>query len=738
MPHQDLLRASRLLAFALVLTLAAGEALAEQYDVPILIDSEDGLIDLLDNGDITEAEFDVLTELFQRRVFVNRAGRDELFELPGMTYPLVDAVLRARRARGHFTGPEDLATIDELPAEVLDQIVAFLEFELPPEPVPGEPFRLDLGGQVRLKLLDAVADDEPPAIYTRVRLHALDRRLNVGWVGLLRTRPGELVGPFTDGADSPRPWFVADAPAWRFDAIPKLYASWREEFSSGIRLHAVAGSFNAGFGERLVFDTTNRRRPYGLYEDDLVFDSVGSFGNFNATFRRHRGLFGGAVHLGGLGGDDLWVDATLLASHARSDEFTNFFNPSRTYYSFDEGLLGERNCGAAHDDRCFPPSTFPNARASTVFGGNTRVHFGSLAHVGLTAYAGSHVFTAGDAVIDFTPSASTPIRRSYWALGPEFAWQVGVANLFGELAITDLGGVGAVVRSLFDLKPWALEVSARYYDKTFDNPYNRGEATSSQLLGRRNRDETGGRVRLVGNPIRELRLLATLDITRLMARERTDLEAFLRVDYDISALRRNDLRLSAWAKLTDRDITVGGRDQDYDNPSIPASAGPHYPDDLGLLEDPDLIALDLYLDALFDETTGAFRLARGMRLDVGGQAIFRPLRGLSFTLYGRYSLRDRSGAGGFYDESFQRMLSAWARIAWRITPEFDLSLRGRYYRDELDRDAGAGFFDGFIRAGFTWPGVFRGSLRYDVRTFTVGTRTPDPDHLVRFVLDVFF
>lgn len=707
------------LAAAVALSVAPS-ARAELYSVPIIVESEDDIFDLYDNGDILEHEMDVLMELFQRGVDINRASRDELFELPGMTYPMADAVIRVRNELGRVEDLEQLYEREAITYDVLQQISAFVTFGRPPISL-----KAPVSGSLRLKVLETFDDEQLPASNARARLSALEGRLDVGWVGTLRERPGHLFLS-NEGAE---PYFIADEPRLRFEGLEKAYVSYRTDVGASGRAQIIVGSFNAGFGERLTLDTTNRRRPYGLYVDDLIFDNVGGESNYSADFRSHKGLRGASVGVQGIElGDTLRLDVTALGSWNPVDEYQYRYVPNRTYFSEEAAAGGETGCTS--EGRCHAYQTFRDVYRHRLAGGNARMWLNGRSYVGLTGYVADNVFLAGDDVVDFAASSRQPIRRAFGTVGLEGGVGVGILDVFGEFARTDSGGNGALLRTLWDIDRVALEITGRYYDARFDNPFGRGEASAGQFLGMRSRDEAGGKVRAVIQPDRKWRIVTHADAWRHMAQERTDVDLYLRNELDPT----RQVRWAVWTRMVDKDLGLGGRDQDYErSPSVNYDA---IYDEV----DPDEAAIEL--------RSAATDLARGMRAEVGNQLTLKPSRFTTVAAYARVTWRDVS----VYDEYFERGLSMWLRGAVKPVTWLDLSSRVRYFDDDLDASpedtSGDGFLDyqrgnQFIevygRVAISVPKKLRASLRYDIRSFTdVKVRDRDPQHLIRGMIDAQF
>lgn len=733
--------------------LLAVPAFAEQYAVPIIVDSEDDIFDLYENGDITESEMDLLMELFQRTVDLNRATRDELYELPGMTYPMVDEILKLRREKGSFEEIDELEKAGAIPYLVMRQIEGFV--------VLGRPkLQLDapVHGSVRFKTLyqpsagdgaeidsgsfgqggggfDAGNIRDSPAMSVRSRITALGGRLDASWTVLARDRPGRLslAGPETD------PYFIARGPRFAVEPLRKAYATYNTDIGAQGRATAVVGTYNAGFGERLTFDTTNRRRPYGLYGDDLIFDNVGGIGRYNSDFRPHRGLQGVAGSLQQLPVDgNVTLDMTGFLSMRAVDEYMYRYRPNRTYFDEEAALGGPDGCTS--ELRCHSFETFRDVYVHQLGGGNMRLNVGDRSYAGVTAYAANNRFRVGDDVVNFAPSARQTIRSTFGAVGFEGGVGIGLLDVFSEVTLTDRGAPAALLRTLWDLDRIALEVTGRYYDKSFDNPFSRGEASPGQFLGMRGRNEAGIKARVVGKPVRGWRLIGHADTWVHPATYTPSERNPFGARHDVDLYLRNEINLNRkvkwafWGQLVDKDVWVGGREQDYiRTPSV------NY-DGIYDEENPDLAMEEL----LAAQTT----LAQGQRSEAGTQFTIKPSKSVSIATYGRLRWRDINP----YPEYFERNVSTWMRVSVKPRPWLDLSSRVRYWSDDidaipedrsgdglLDYRRGNNFLEGYLRVGVTVPKRIRASLRYDLRTFTdVKERDEYVQHLVRLSFETFF
>ena len=81
---------------------------AAPYEADLQIEDEVDLYDLAERGDLTEDERDELLDLFRMGVDLNSASREELYALPNLGYPEVDAILEYRRQTGGVKDPAEL------------------------------------------------------------------------------------------------------------------------------------------------------------------------------------------------------------------------------------------------------------------------------------------------------------------------------------------------------------------------------------------------------------------------------------------------------------------------------------------------------------------------------------------------------------------------------------------------------------------------------------------------------
>mgnify|MGYP000140323719 CR=1 FL=1 len=80
-------------------------ARAADYGTFIDIETEEDLLDLKNDGEITEEAFETLKELLEDGVDLNTADREQLYTLPNLTYKEVDAILAYRKEAGRIHTP---------------------------------------------------------------------------------------------------------------------------------------------------------------------------------------------------------------------------------------------------------------------------------------------------------------------------------------------------------------------------------------------------------------------------------------------------------------------------------------------------------------------------------------------------------------------------------------------------------------------------------------------------------
>lgn len=456
--------------------LAGGRASAELYQAADLsgVTSEDDLRDLAAQGDLEDEELSTLMELLLDPVDINRADRDELYQLPRLTYDLVDALLVVRAEKGPFTSLAGLLDVPGFTPQILAQLQPFAEA------------RPSVLKQVQDELGEPQASLKGRTAYTfgeRPRPGYEDELTSVTNDDVLRTQG---LNPIPETylrarAAFSREYFVglvllekAEVADWVYDPDDQVFLiGWGQPVYSvekavvaveRLQWSAVAGSYTVGFGQRLVFDNTQRNRPRGWYRDDRINNAV----DFQAPER----LFGvagtwkpspvGAVKLGG----------TAWGSFRRRDLYQSYFvvDPPPGY-EYGALAAGSPPDGYLAGGVELPYVTYPNLYGEAIAGLHGELVLAGKTRFGLTAY-GAHLIKY--APIGFTNQL--PDRPFFGAVGVDGSGQLGAWNLQGEVAVMDSGGVAAYARSARGWKKGEIVLSGRSYGEDYDNPYSRGSA----------------------------------------------------------------------------------------------------------------------------------------------------------------------------------------------------------------------------------------------------------------------
>lgn len=580
-------RLARAVLFAAALAVAS-TARAVQYETEIDVDVEADLYDLLTRGEISSDTLNTLVELLNEGVDLNTATREEIYELPGLTYDEVDAIVRYRE-QTRIADPADLVAAGALTQEQLLHVAAFL--------VLGDEKVLPVGGHLRAMTAYALPDDTtagapqayPPAFLRARGKFPLNLSAGVA-LDTTRQRMSNLRYSLEQGG------LIADLPSYQFH-VPKFYAQWKSAM-----FQVLVGTFRIGFGQRLTLDNTTRNQPDGFYADDVI-DTP------NEDLARACRLSGGSIDGTSCGveaegvfvtPDFKWRDsfrglaasvkkiplgtAADLSMHA----FGSYLDRSIYQYEIfdttacldptsDSSACSAPQVRVAGDaaGRRFSYSTLPGAYDEVAAGGNVNLGFGSGNHVGISGYWANDYWKVDGIALDFQEWSNRPWGGAFGAIGLDASARAGRFTISGEGTrsfdsmpradgSTGLGGgYGAFLKLLANVqKTHEIEASLRYYDKGFVNPLARPLANSDEYLGQRARNEVGGQLRYKGRPNVDWILRALVDVsiwpengTAASTAGLTNLEVFGRADF----VGWRDVKLGAFAEYKNKDIAVGGR-----------------------------------------------------------------------------------------------------------------------------------------------------------------------------------
>ncbi len=712
-------------------------AQATPYESFVDIDDEGDLQDLLAASTITEDTYNELLDLFGRGVDLSTADRNDLYALPNLTYEDVDAIIEFRKQnKGRIPDPAALAP-GAISEEKLLAISSFLIVRAPGQ----NP--LAAHGWVRAMTRASYHDFDPygtqdpflPRLGLRTRFTAV-RYLTVG-AAMTTTRLE--IGP--PAYDPVRGALIAEQRTNRVHA-PKVFVKW--ETGS---LAAIAGTFRAGFGQRLVFDNSSTYSPNGLYLDDQLFFSPdlstacklsagellvspcsGEAGGeyVSPDFAWRDGLFGvaiGAKHVELATG---WLQGFAFASASR-----------RSIYQYE--LVDAAKCTDPHDDTdpaCSAPDVFvrpdgnllsptprhsfatlPDVFQERLVGGNIGYFADRRSSVGLTAYGAEQLNLVDGIDLDFQEWSRFPNGRKYGAVGANFQAGSGWLDIFGEAGTSfdsmrveqttttpakGGGGPGAILRMTATRKKEELEVVARYYSADFLNPYGRPISQSDEFEGQRARNEAGARVRYV-RTAKDLTIRALVDVwlnpqqLPVGEREGPKIDTYVRANVRTTPV----LWLGLWERYQDKDLSRGGHDQCFETSSEEDETGEPIP-------------------------------CGGRQLTTIVRGNYEPSRQFSVVLQLQHRLVD-DNARMELEDKFRQDVSAWLVAYYR--PTRDIRMRGRVrYLDEgihdntyLERSAAALIDTAFrVRTRDTLRVRFDTKFWLDKRMSTVA-RFPDPE-----------
>jgi hypothetical protein len=676
-PSRRTVRGHKYLAipFALLaVAAAAGRAAATPYETFIDIDDQADLEDLLAAGDVTQDTYNELLDLLEVGVDLSTADRAQLYALPNLTYDDVDRILAYReKQNGMIRDPAALVAAGALSSEKLLAISAFLTRSR-------DAGALGVRGWVRAMSRFGVRDKFLPPLALRGRFSA-PHHLQAGFAAVFtRLEIGAPVYDPNRGA------LIADRRGYGA-AVPKIFLKYEDADGT-----AIAGSFRAGFGQRLVFDNSQHYTPNGLYLDDELYYAqdlerechesagelaaspcAGAAGGRYVTpdFRYRDGLLGVGAGWKRLSLGAGWLQAYAWASSVR-----------RSIYQYE--LVDRERCPDPHDDgdpACAAPTvlvrpdgailtptsrfsfeTLPRVFEERLAGANVTYFADRRNAVGLTAYGATLRDLVDGIELDTQEWSRLPTGRRYGAIGAHFSLGRDWLDVFGEAALSvdrlpddpagpqeGGGGPAALLRVTATQKRQELEASLRYYGVDYANPYARPISQPDEFEGQRARDEVGARLRYY-RAARLSSVRALLDLwypvsslgpDSVLGRSQPKLDSYLRADVRTTRA----LRLGLWLRLQDKDLLASGHEQCFEVSVETDERGEPIP-------------------------------CGGRQLTTSARARLDVDRALSVTAMLEHQLVDDGQfATSPFKEEFRQDLSGWLVALWR--PDGKLRVRGR-------------------------------------------------------------
>ncbi len=707
-------------------------AVAAIYEVPMdKVDSEDDIIDLEERGEISTETADILYDMIVEGIDLNSASRDELYDLPGLTYADADAILLYRKNKGRIEDPTELVGAGSLTDQQLLLITPFIRLER-------GPVRLPIAGKLRLRSGVSNGDFQtpggplaPPGFLMATLTFPWN--LSAGVVlNTTRLAPGSPYYSQTRGA-------LEVAPFQYRAQLPTLYAQWR----AGNR-RVVLGSYTIGFAERVTLDNTHRKTPSGL--------SVTSTALINrelAAYCKQSSDSGADVCDGGQRNyvlDDWSIRSNFrgLAGSIEDLEFGSgqklslygFLSyQTRDLYQYE--MFDRAQCEDPRDDsdNCKAPrvyvgddlardgrlkfTTLPGLFEELLGGAHVDFKPNERYRIGLTGYGATTFFHGAPLRLEPQEWSRQPFGGPFGAIGLDLRAQFGQFGLFLEAARTfdsvpqgpdpvnqpaGGGGFGVEQRTLYTPKGHEVELSLRYYDNKFLNPFARPVASPDEYDGQSARNEGGARLKYLGKLPYDFEVRFAADFWTAPYPSRAgpagipNLYALIRLDYEGYRLLGPAVFFEA------RNKNLGSSTH-----GTCASGTIIYVEG----NEPFVCSGDSYRSTV--------------RLDI------RPLgKRLSAAVLGTFVLKDDIR----YKDRFMQGVGAAFELRSQPTDWLQLKLRSRYLNEDIsDNTYLEHSLWTYLQATFIAGRNFRVSLRYDLiaylqeRASFVG-RIPSPEHRV--------
>jgi hypothetical protein len=705
---------------ALALLLVAARAGAVEYELPVDIDGEDDLYELFYSQEISEETFNALLDLLRRGVNLARADAEELYALPGLTVADVDAIIAYREAAGGLFDPGSLAAAGVLTDEKLAAIAPFVI--IAEAETPGAP---SFSGRARARALYSSGDSRLPTMALEARATTLRRLTVAADVVITRNLIGDL--RYDQGRDA----LSAEGRQVRVH-LPKAYAHWKAP-----KLEVIAGTYTAGFGQRLSFDETTLYTPNGIYphatifrDSDLVRDCIESTGELDETpcpaedrryvtpdFDWRETLLGVAVSAREIPAGPGWFQLTGWGSAELRDIYQ--------YELYDRGKCldptddDDPDCGAPDvfvrgADPLEPSPEFSFQTLTDVFaellGGANVTWFGARrAHVGVTGWGAQPYWLLTGIDLDFQEWSRWPRGGGYGAIGADAAWGRSWLDLGVEATRSFDGGtggdLGAIARATATWAKNELELSARWYGRDFVNPHTGAIAEPDELDGQRARDEAGFRLRYGGKPTRKLavRGLASFWVTPSSGTPKARVEG--RVEYTFT----RQVRAGGFVKWSDKDVRESG---------------------FGLCHD------------IVRVVDGEAIPCTGQKISLGALTVLTPRPRMAIKLQGQVSLSDDPA----YPERFRMDVNTWASLGWWVTGNARVRARLAYRRPDLEGvvtgiSAVEHHLWGYLQLTYRLPRAFQIGARYETRVYLDEgqyPRDPSPEHWLALDVEARF
>ena len=567
--------------------LLATTALAREYSVNIQVSDEQDLRELYYDGEIDDEEFQVLLRMLESPIDLNYSEKADLYQLPGVTAMLADAIVEERIVNGSYLVLTDLLTrVDGTTWRLLRQIDPFVVVSMVKGTTP--PVR----GAIRYSLFKDWSgcsileeeDDYPARSKYRCQL-GYDKFPAMGLSG-----GAQVLGWLDFGLAAALHEGVKQAeydPASR--DIHASYGMPLLQLHSGyVRVRrpngqALVGNYNADFGSGLVMGTSSGRDRHGFTVRRLLGTST------EDRIAPPKGLFGAAARAYPLRVGRADLDISVFGSIRNYDLYSSYLNitggedvdPLTEQFSSPRIWIdGQRSYSI----------TLPNVFRVALAGGNLSVRINRRTHVGITGY-GAHLDKAMMPGVEdqrtFYIAQRWPTSSDFGTIGLDGALGFGLIDFSGELAfwLDREPAIALYFRAIVEPAWGEFVLSARHYGKGYANPFAHGEANSDQLFGYTDRNEQGIRFKALIQPNKRFKGQLRLDIARNILLDTWDFE----LKGSITGRPLEFLQLKTLVRYVDQNLALNGRDMMYSGDVEEALFGyDSYRGDLQYLDAEDL------------------------------------------------------------------------------------------------------------------------------------------------------
>ncbi|MBK7863697.1 MAG: helix-hairpin-helix domain-containing protein [Archangiaceae bacterium] len=754
-----------MLRSAVCATLFSLPALGAIYESPLTIDDEDDLRSAMERGEISDATGQTLIELLEDGVDLNRAGREELYELPSLTYADVDEIVAYRKNEGHLEDPAVLVAAGIITPEQLNQIAAFLL-------IGAEPTKIPLGGYYRLLGMYTAGDPIAPPAAAQLKLKG-PFALSGGLLAAFTRR--RVTSPFFDetrqthcsGSSSPcNPTgalgTIGVYPEGYQVNVPKFYVQWKSS-----RLRVLAGTFRIGFGQRLTLDNTTRYNPKGITPDEVVYIprdltgicrlSAGEFPTGTPLCVEDRYTTPDIIWRDPFRGVAFSAEDLELGTTAKTSLYAFASYQTRSVYQYE--LFDHRDCDDPRNDTndlCKAPNVYVDPgtgdpqRARLKFatlanlwdelaaGGRAELQPVPMFEIAITGYGAAPRWHVQPMQLDFQEYSKYPFGGPWGALGADVRVTLGSWNLYLEVARSfdsepgGGGGWGAVQRSVWGRGKRELEITTRLYDVRFINPYARPVSSADEVDGQRARDEAGVRIKYTDRSLGDFQVRGVVDYAVLPWDQKgiegtllgtSNPGGFKAGTQNIDALIRGDYKgwsffePSLWFEYRNKDLLNLNGDPD----------------------DPQVGRCFTSVDGRAPpQIEGQPQLCIGERYRLGAQLRFRPLRKkLEIALTYVHDLVSDID----YTDKLSQDVRFTAEIRSQPIDALLFRLRSRYLKGDIfSNDRLEESLWSFLEVTYTGLKWLRPTVRYDVYVWLdkrQGTldRIPNPEHRFRLELE---